>query len=81
MVKRVYYSFVEAKKLLVSAPVLAYFDLSLPFKLVGDTSAYGIGAAISNVFTDEQRHPIAFTSHTLSKAEKIMDKLRKKHFL
>ena len=39
-------AFYEAKKLLVTAPVLAHFDPSLPIKLAGDVSAYGIRAVI-----------------------------------
>ena len=30
------------KKLLVTAPVLAHYDLSLPTKMAGDTSVYVI---------------------------------------
>jgi len=62
-------AFEDAKKLLVSAPLLAHFDPSLPIKLVGDASAYGIGAVISHIFPNGQEHSIAFTSRTLSKAE------------
>jgi len=70
-------AFEEAKKLLVSAPVLAHFDPSLPIKLAGDASAYGIGAAISHVFPDGQERPITFTSRTLSKAEKNYGQIEK----
>ena len=73
-------AFEKAKKLLVSAPVLAHFDPSLPIKLAGDASSYGIGAAISHVFPNGQEHPIAFASRTLSTTEKIMDKLKRKPF-
>ena len=62
-------SFKEAKQLLVGAPVLAHYDPSLPMKLAGDASAYGIGAVISHVYPDGSERPIAYTSRTLSPAE------------
>ena len=39
-------AFEAAKRLQVTAPVLAHYDPSLPMKMVGDDSAYGIGAVI-----------------------------------
>ena len=39
-------AFTEAKKLLAAAPVLAHYNPSLPIRLAGDASAYGIGAVI-----------------------------------
>ena len=62
-------AFVKAKERLVSAPVLAHYDPSLPLKLAGDASAYGIGAVISHTYQDGQERPIAFASRTLSAAE------------
>ena len=59
-------AFKAAKKLLVSAPVLTHYNLSLPIRLAGDTSAYGIGAVISHVCEDGSERPIAFASCTLS---------------
>ena len=71
-------AFDEAKKLLVTVPVLAHFDPSLPIKLAGDASAYGIGAVISHVFPDGQERPIAFSSRTLSKTEKNYGQIEKR---
>ena len=70
-------AFDEAKKLLVTSPVLAHFDPSLPIKLAGDASAYGIGAVISHVFPDGQECPITFSSQTLSKTEKKYGQIEK----
>ena len=60
-------AFKAAKRLLVTAPVLARYNPSLPIRLVGDASAYGIGAVISHVFEDGSERPVAFASCTLSK--------------
>lgn len=71
-------AFNEAKKLLVSAPVLAHFDLALPISyIVGDASAYGNGAIISHVFPNGEECPIAFSSRTLFKAEKKYKQINK----
>ena len=63
--------------MLVSAPVLAHFDPSLPIKLTGDASAYGIGVAISHVFPNGQECPIAFASRILSTTEKNYGQIEK----
>ena len=55
-------AFVAGKKLLVTAPVLAHYDPSLPMKMAGDASAYGIGAVISHVYPDGSEWPIAYAS-------------------
>ena len=47
--------FAETKEKMSSAPVLAHHDPSLPIILVGDASAYGIGAVISHSFPDALR--------------------------
>ena len=45
-------SFVQAKKELVSAKVLAHSDLKLPLRLTGDASAYGMDAVIFHMYPD-----------------------------
>ena len=70
-------AFVKAKERLVSAPVLAHYDPSLPLKLAGDASAYGIGAVISHTYPDGQERPIAFASRTLSAAELSYSQIEK----
>ena len=70
-------AFEAAKKLLASAPVLAHYDPSLPMKMAGDASAYGIGAVISHVFPDGQERPIAFASRTLTATERNYSQIEK----
>ena len=41
---------IAAKRLIASAPVLAYYNPELPLKMAGDASAYGLGAILSLVF-------------------------------
>ena len=62
-------AFRAAKDSLSSASVLAHYDPSLPIKMAGDASAYGVGAVISHQYPDGRERPIAYASHTLSSAE------------
>ena len=45
-------AFELAKKKLVSVDLLAHYDATLPLKLAGDASAYGVGVVISHVMPD-----------------------------
>ena len=63
-------SFNLAKETLVSSKVLTHFDPSLPIRMAGDASAYGIGAVIAHVLPDGSERPIAFASRSLSSSEK-----------
>ena len=67
-------AFKAAKKLLLTAPVLAHYNPSLSIRLAGDASAYGIGAVISHVFEDGSQRPVAFASRTLSPTKGITPK-------
>ena len=49
---------------------MAHYDPSLPVRLAGDTSAYGIGLVISHIFPNGDERPIAYASCTLSNSEK-----------
>ena len=70
-------AFTEAKRLLASAPVLAHYNPSLPIRLAGDASAYGIGAVISHVLPDGTERPVAYTSRTLTSTERNYSQLEK----
>ena len=70
-------AFKAAKELLVTAPVLAHYNPSLPIRLAGDASAYGIGAVISHVFEDGSERPVAFASRTLSPTERNYPQIEK----
>ena len=54
------------KQKVTSPPVLAYPDFSKPFILQTDSSEFALGAVLMN----HDRHPVAFLSRGLKKAEK-----------
>ena len=54
----------------MSPNILVHYDPSLPIRLAGNASAYGVGAVISHVMKDGQEHPIAFASRTLLPSER-----------
>ena len=60
----------KAKQLLSEAPILAHFDPKLLLCLVGDASAYGIGAVISHKYPNGEERPIVYASRTLSSSER-----------
>ena len=65
-------AFVELKRLLTTAPVLAYpcFGPDHSFVLETDASGIGLGAVLSQVQDDGVIHPIAYTSRSLDKHER-----------
>ena len=63
-------SFDLAKETLVSSEVLMHYTPTLPIKMAGDASAYGIGAVIAHVLPDGSERPVAFASRTLTSSEK-----------
>ena len=70
-------TFSQAKEKIVSPNVLVHYDPSLPIRLAGDASAYGIGAVISHVMKDGKERPIAFASRTLLPSEQNYAQLEK----
>ena len=66
-----------AKEKLVSADLLVHYDATLPLKLAGDASAYGVGAVISHIMPDGAERPIAFASKTLSNSERNYSQVEK----
>ena len=49
--------------------MLVHYDPTLPIRLIGDASAYGVRAVVAHVLPDGSEHPVAFASHTLTKSE------------
>ena len=70
-------AFKQAKQCLTSPNVLVHYDPTLPIKLAGDASAYGIGALISHTLPDGSERPIAFASRTLNASERNYAQLEK----
>ena len=62
-------AFNRVKQALLSSNALVHYNPSLPLKLAGDASAYGVGAVISHVMEDGSERAIAFASRTLSPSE------------
>ena len=62
-------AFLNLKRRLVSAPILALPDWSKPFLLDTDASDTGIGAVLSQI-DGEKEHVIAYASRILTKAER-----------
>ena len=70
-------AFNRAKQALLSSNALVHYNPSLPLKLAGDASAYGVGAVISHVMEDGSERAIAFASRTLSPSEQNYAQLEK----
>ena len=56
--------------MLSSAKVLVHYNPTLPIRLAGDASAYGMETVISHVYPDGSERPIAYASRTFSASEK-----------
>ena len=63
-------AFVELKKRLTTAPVLAYPDFKLDFYMETDASVLGLGVVLCQFQADQKLHPIAYASRALNAAEK-----------
>lgn len=62
-------AFKTLKSALVTAPILACPDFTLPFTVHCDASGYGIGGMLTQNF-DGVDHPIAYISRSLNKCER-----------
>ena len=62
-------AFLELKRMLTSAPVLGFADLSQPFELHCDASGYGLGAVLYQE-QDGVKRVISYASRGLNQAER-----------
>ena len=62
----------KLKSVLSSAPVLRFYDTSLPTTLQVDASKHGLGACLM-----QQNQPVAYASRAMSSSETITPKFRK----
>ena len=63
-------AFEAAKSFLSSSSFLAHFNPDLPLIVSADASSYGVGAVLSHKLDNSTEQPVAFSSRTLSPAEK-----------
>ena len=70
-------AFKQAKQILESSSLLVHFDPSKDLILLCDASPYGVGGVLSFKMEDGSEKPIAFTSRTISNAEKKYSQLEK----
>ncbi|CAB3256144.1 unnamed protein product [Arctia plantaginis] len=62
-------AFNKIKNVLSSSPVLAHYDPSLELILSVDSSAYGLGAVLTQRHADGAERPVSCASRTLNSAE------------
>ena len=63
-------AFQAAKNALQGDALLVHYDNSKQLVLACDASQYGLGGVLSHIMDDGQERPIAYTSRTLTAAEK-----------
>ena len=57
--------------------MLAHYDATLPLRLAGDASAFGLGVVLSHCFPDGSERPVAYASRTLTPSERNYSQLEK----
>ncbi|MCP4338003.1 MAG: hypothetical protein GY799_03765, partial [Desulfobulbaceae bacterium] len=65
-------AFQKLKDVMSTPPVLAYPDLSKRFYLECDGSKLGLGCVLTQLGEDGHRHPLAYASRAVSRAEENM---------
>ena len=70
-------SFNKSKEMLTSTALLVHYDPTKPLVLSCDASQYRVGAVLSQVYSGEEK-PVAYTSRTLTKAERNTASWKKK---
>ena len=70
-------AFKSAKDMLTSSSVLVHYDPSLPLCVAADTSAFDLGAVLSQVMQDGSERPVVFASITLTPSEKSYAQVEK----
>ena len=73
-------AFQLVKQSLASIQVLVHYGPTLPLKLAGDASEYGVRAVLSHMCRNGSERPIAFASRTLSPSERNYAQLEKRLF-
>ena len=70
-------AFNAAKARLLSSNLLVHYDPTLPVRMAGDASPYGIGAVLSHVMPNGVEQLIVFASRTLSTSQSNYAQLEK----
>ena len=70
-------AFAKVKQELISPKLLIHYEPQRKLLLSCDASPYGIGAVISHVMDDGSEKPIAYTSRSLSEAERKYAQIEK----
>lgn len=70
-------AFSAAKNILTSNKVLAYYEEGRPLVLSVDSSTYGLGAVLANVYSNGSERPVSCVSRTLNSAERNYSQLDK----